>query len=209
MDNCSPSNPLDRYLVQAGLLTQTQVAMALADQEATGMCLSEILAAQGWIDEKTLEYLLQKLVPPKLKISNVIAKSVELRKQSAQLINHAKNIRAVTAEFVISPKMGISELLSYYEAGERNFDKVDLQGINLSGLNLTGINFAQANLSRTDLSGATLHRANLTRANLTKATLQNTDLSQANLTRANLDGAVIDWVVLTDALIPDGLIQPW
>jgi uncharacterized protein YjbI with pentapeptide repeats len=115
----------------------------------------------------------------------------------------------------ISPK----ELLSRYQAGERNFAgirlaepdddpealcKADLSEIILSGAYLPGVKLREVNLSGAkfigvympdaDLTLADLREANLTGATLTRACLECADLKFANLeggnlTRANLDGA--------------------
>jgi len=55
---------LGSYLIEAGLLTQTHIDVALADQEATGMRFGDILVVRGWIKEKTIEYLMEKVILP-------------------------------------------------------------------------------------------------------------------------------------------------
>ncbi|HEY9847029.1 MAG TPA: hypothetical protein V6D03_12655 [Candidatus Caenarcaniphilales bacterium] len=55
---------LGDYLVEAGLLTQVQIDVALADQEATGMRFGDILVLRGWIREQTIEYFMKKLILP-------------------------------------------------------------------------------------------------------------------------------------------------
>lgn len=55
---------LGSYLTEAGLLTQVQIDVALADQEATGVRFGDILVLRGWIKEQTIEYFMRKLVLP-------------------------------------------------------------------------------------------------------------------------------------------------
>jgi len=55
---------LGAYLVEADLLTEAQVEVALTDQNATGIRFGEILVARGWIKQKTLEYLMKKVISP-------------------------------------------------------------------------------------------------------------------------------------------------
>jgi len=55
---------LGGYLVEAGLLTQSQVDVALNDQRLTGMRFGEILAARGWVKQQTIEYLMVKVILP-------------------------------------------------------------------------------------------------------------------------------------------------
>jgi len=60
---------LGSYLVEAGLLTQLQVRVALADQQAIGLRFGDVLVLQGWIKQQTLEYFMQKLVLPERKVA--------------------------------------------------------------------------------------------------------------------------------------------
>jgi hypothetical protein len=56
--------PLGAYLVEAGLLSEAQVGVALVDQDATSMLFGEILVTRGWVKAQTIEYLMQKIVLP-------------------------------------------------------------------------------------------------------------------------------------------------
>lgn len=55
---------LGSYLVEAGLLTEAQVDVALNDQNFTSMRFGEVLAARGWVKQQTVEYLMEKIVLP-------------------------------------------------------------------------------------------------------------------------------------------------
>lgn len=56
--------PLGAHLVEAGLLTEAQVGVALADQNLTALPFGEIVVARGWVKEQTIEYLFQKIILP-------------------------------------------------------------------------------------------------------------------------------------------------
>jgi hypothetical protein len=56
--------PLGAYLVEAGLLSEAQVAVALTDQSSISMSLGEILVTRGWVKQQTIEYLMQKVILP-------------------------------------------------------------------------------------------------------------------------------------------------
>ena len=58
------SKRLGDYLVDAGLLTQSQIEVALEDQLNTGLRLGDVLARRGWVKEETIEYLMQKIILP-------------------------------------------------------------------------------------------------------------------------------------------------
>lgn len=113
-------------------------------------------------------------------------------------------------------KITTDELLARYNAGERNFNGIELlrivgemgerdgvsglitgledtelRGINLRGGNLEDVDLSGANLTGADLFGAYLGGASLVKtilrdANLFSTNLNNADLTGADLTRANL-----------------------
>jgi hypothetical protein len=58
------NKPIGMYLVEAGLLSEAQVGVALADQDVTSMLFGEILVTRGWVKAQTIEYLMQKIVLP-------------------------------------------------------------------------------------------------------------------------------------------------
>lgn len=59
-----PYRPIGAYLVEAGLITDAQVGVALADQNVTAMPFGEIVVARGWVKEQTIEFIMQKVVLP-------------------------------------------------------------------------------------------------------------------------------------------------
>jgi len=63
---------------------------------------------------------------------------------------------------VPSKPMHVKEMLSRYEAGQRDFRNLNLIAANLRNLNLSGINLSGANLAKANLAGANLSQANLT-----------------------------------------------
>ncbi|WP_299489771.1 hypothetical protein [Acaryochloris sp. IP29b_bin.137] len=59
-----PYQPIGAYLVEAGLLTDAQVGVALADQTVTAMPFGEIVVARGWVKEQTIEFIMKRVVLP-------------------------------------------------------------------------------------------------------------------------------------------------
>jgi hypothetical protein len=55
---------LGAYLLEAGLLTEAQVQVALYDRAATGKRFSEIVVDHGWVKQKTIDFLMQKVIIP-------------------------------------------------------------------------------------------------------------------------------------------------
>jgi hypothetical protein len=58
------SKRLGDYLVEAGLVTEAQVEVALADQMTTHLRFGDVLIRRGWVKEETIEYLMQKVILP-------------------------------------------------------------------------------------------------------------------------------------------------
>lgn len=109
------------------------------------------------------------------------------------------------------------DITAKYEAGERNFARINLKDEALPGINLTLTDLQEANfvwcdlressLSHANLTSAQLRHADLTNANLQGAKLQGTDLQGAKLQGANLSWAVLRGTNLTDADLTDVNLQ--
>ncbi len=56
--------PLGMYLLEASLITPKQLDLALQEQKGSSKQLGHILAASGWIEQQTIEYLMEKVVVP-------------------------------------------------------------------------------------------------------------------------------------------------
>ncbi|MDF0556053.1 pentapeptide repeat-containing protein [Kamptonema sp. UHCC 0994] len=101
--------------------------------------------------------------------------------------------------FKRKPKREISvtdtgEILRRYGDGDRNF-----QGINLAGVELVGVNLQNANLIGANLQDADLRNAKLDGVRLVIANLSEADLSGASLRKAKLVGAILNDVQLNHA----------
>jgi uncharacterized protein YjbI with pentapeptide repeats len=77
---------------------------------------------------------------------------------------------------------------------DKNFDRLDLRGINLCGVNLVDVNLVDASFVAADLSEANLQNANLSRAKLVQTQLDRTDLTGACLTGAYIE----DWGITNE-----------
>jgi hypothetical protein len=63
MESYNPNaKQIGSYLIDAGLLDQSQVDLALSDQKSTGMRFGDIIVSRGWVKKQTLEYILGKVV---------------------------------------------------------------------------------------------------------------------------------------------------
>lgn len=78
--------PLGQYFVEAGLLNEAQIRVALTDQKTTGMLFGEVVVARGWMKEQTVEYLMKKVVVPERK--RLEAKRMQAQQHSHHLQAH-------------------------------------------------------------------------------------------------------------------------
>ncbi len=90
----------------------------------------------------------------------------------------------------------VSQLLSGYALGERNFSGIDLSWASLKGVSLPEIDFVEA-----ILQGIDLRESNLQKAELMDATFEGANLSGANLSNANLEGANLAHADLSQTLL--------
>jgi len=99
----APSRPkrIGGYLVEAGLLTPSQVAVALNDQKQTGMRFGEILAARGWVKQETIEYFMQQVILPEQQ-----ATQREHQPADAQPMPHQNQIEDLPHEIVVPNDIG-------------------------------------------------------------------------------------------------------
>jgi hypothetical protein len=77
---------LGSYLIDAGLLSPSQVDVALNDQASTGMRFGEIIVERGWVKQQTIDYLHRKIIELEREIGQpldkgVVQTSYSLRKQ--------------------------------------------------------------------------------------------------------------------------------
>jgi hypothetical protein len=72
------------YLVEAGLLTDDQVKVALNDQQATGMRFGDIIVARGWLKEQTIEWVMQKVIIPEKRALNKQQEQIVAQRQTLQ-----------------------------------------------------------------------------------------------------------------------------
>lgn len=66
------SKPLGMYLVEAGIVTSNQVNTALEEQQKLGKRLGEILVTRGWVEQQTVDYLMEKVVFPERRVAKEI-----------------------------------------------------------------------------------------------------------------------------------------
>ena len=64
---------LGDYLIEAGLLTNKQLEIALDEQQRTDLRLGAIIHCRGWLDQQTVEYLMEKVILPERESKLLVA----------------------------------------------------------------------------------------------------------------------------------------
>ena len=71
------------YLLDAGLLTEAQIDVVLADQACTGHRFGDIVVARGWIPQVTLDYINDKVIEIERDIGEPLSRKIIAYAQDA------------------------------------------------------------------------------------------------------------------------------
>jgi len=104
--------PIGIYLVEAGLVTSAQVEIALNEQKHSGRRLGEILVSHGWVEQPTIDYLMEKVVLPERE--TFPEKRLEQHK--------TKNQKLIAVEQSNQPEFGGSDLLPLSDVASHSFE---------------------------------------------------------------------------------------
>jgi uncharacterized protein YjbI with pentapeptide repeats len=96
----------------------------------------------------------------------------------------------------------------YNKENDKNFDDLQMQGINLRGADLTLASFARSNLSYSNLENAILAGVNFSESNLDNANCKKAQFQNAILVRTKLNGANLSESILTGSCIEGWGITP-
>jgi uncharacterized protein YjbI with pentapeptide repeats len=102
--------------------------------------------------------------------------------------------------------METSELFERYAIGQRNFNWVELNGVNLAKAALPRILLSRAKLINTNLERADLTQAHLMKANLSRSNFRNANLTEITLIKANLTAANLQQARLVNANLSRALL---
>jgi hypothetical protein len=61
---------LGAYLVEAGLLSFDHLQVALSEQKHTDKRLGEVVADRGWVNQQTIDYLMEKVILPERQMAS-------------------------------------------------------------------------------------------------------------------------------------------
>lgn len=203
--------PLGEVLIEAGLITASQIEFALQLQSTSHLKIGEILASHDWIKQQTADFFALKwadLLEQKQKKPLVyyfrnagllneqqIAALIREQKQQAKpkrfhrLAVEQGYLKQTTVDFFLAKifKIYNTNVFSFtkpYEILSRyNRGEANFQRTDLSKAPLMGVS-----LKGIQLDGSNLRAANLNSSNLSKSSLIQTDLALVDLMKAVLTG---------------------
>lgn len=201
--------PLGEILIEAGLISASQLELALHQQKDDSRRIGEILASHKWIKQKTADFFVEKwsmLVTQKQKKplvyyfrhsglldENQITLLLQEQKQQEKPMRFHRlavergYIKQLTVDFFLS------NIFEIYHSNVFSFAKpYEI----LTKYNKGETNFCRTELSTAPLMGVSLKNiqldgSNLREVNLSSANLSNSSLKQTNLALANLTKSIL------------------
>ena len=216
------SKPLGEILIEAGLITASQIEFALHQQADSDLRIGEILASHNWIEQKTADFFAEKwskVINQKQKKPLVYYfrhAGLLNEEQIAQIIEEQRLEEKPTRFHRLAVKKGylkqitvdffLANIFNIYNNNVFSFAKpYEI----LSRYNKGEINFRRTELSRAplmgvsfkgiQLDGSILRQANLNNCNLSDSSLIQTDMAFTNLVKAILIKANLERAILYQA----------
>ncbi len=219
MQNSSTSNkpliskvnrPLGEILIEAGLITASQIEFALQQQSSSNLKIGEILASHNWIKQQTADFFVEQwpqLVQQQQKKPLIyyfrqsglldeqqIAKLITEQQQYSKPVRFhriavkRKYLNQATVDFFLTNIFGIynTNVVSFAKPYEI-----------LRRYNRGETNFHRTELSKAPLAGVTLKGIQLDGSNLRQANLSNCNLSESSLIQTNLTLSDLVKAILT------------
>ena len=199
------NRPLGEVLIEAGLITASQIEFALQLQSTSKMRVGEILASHNWIEQKTADFFAEeweKLLQEKQKkpliyyfrSAGLLSEqqiAVLIREQKQQLKPKRFHRLAVEEGYIkqITVDFFLANIFKIYNTNVFSFAKpYEI----LSRYNRGETNFRRTELSKAPLMGVSLKGIQLDGSNLREANLNSSNLSESSLIQADL--ALVDLV---------------
>jgi len=202
---------LGEILVEAGLVSVTQIELALQEQKHKDLRIGEILASHGWIAQETVDFFADRwpqLVQEKTKkplvyyfrqagllseeqIQSIVEeqKRAKNNKRFHHLVIEKGYLKPITVEFFLVRifKIYSSQKLSFEKPYEMLREYIKGR-INFKRIDFRKATFKGLTLKGVILDGSNLRGTDLSNCNLANSSMVQVNLAEANLTRANLTG---------------------
>ncbi|MGF1590245.1 MAG: pentapeptide repeat-containing protein [Pleurocapsa sp.] len=203
------NRPLGEILIEAGLITASQIEFALQLQANSNLRVGEILASHNWIKQQTADFFAEnwtKLLAQKQKEPLIyyfrqaglldeqqIAQLLKEQQQQAKptrfhrLAVERGYLKQITVDFFLA------SIFNIYNTNVFSFAKPYeiLSRYNKGETNFRRTELSKAPLMGVSLKGIQLDGSNLREANLTSCNLSESSLIQTNLALVNLVKAIL------------------
>ncbi|MEM8676039.1 MAG: pentapeptide repeat-containing protein [Cyanobacteria bacterium P01_G01_bin.67] len=202
--------PLGEILIEAGLITASQIEFALQLQSSSNLRIGEILASHNWIKQQTADFfaesweslLAQKQKKPLIYYFRHAGLLDE--QQIAKLIREQQQQQKPTRFHRLAVKQGylkqitvdffLANIFNIYNTNVFSFAKpYEI----LSRYNKGETNFRRTDLSKAPLVGVSLKGIHLDGSNLREANLSSCNLSESSLIQSNLAAVDLVKAILT------------
>ena len=217
--------PLGQMLIEAGLISISQIELALQEQQQNNLRIGEILVAHGWIRQNTIDFFCDRWLKyiqsekkhplvyyfqeaDLLSVSQceAIIRLQKLKRKKARFHHLAVEqgyLKQTTVDFFLA------HLFEVYDTNSISIAKPYelLKKYSRGEKDFPKINLAKAPLMSVSLKEISLNGSNLRKADLSKANLSHSSLIQVNLSLANLSNAILTKVNFTRAFLTRSNLQ--
>lgn len=206
---------LGQILLEAGLISISQLELALQEQQESGLMIGEIISRHGWINQKTANFFAQQwqqliqteakqpliyyfqeaALLDKQQIKTLLAiqqKSTESAEKSRfhHLVVEKGYLKQITVDYFLT------YLFGFYNPNVTSLDKT--YGI-LKNYVQGDTDFRNSDLRKAPLMNVTLKGVKLDGSNLRKANFHDSNLSYSSFVLVNLSRADLAKAILTEA----------
>ncbi len=219
LDNSQPKKPLGEMLLEAGLVSISQIEMALEEQKENNIKIGKILAYHGWIKQETADFFAEKLSKFLRKSARrpiafyLFAAGLLDQKQLAFLKQQQRQISSETRRHCLALDQGyvkqvtvnfflkyLYNLYRFQNSSLTSPDEVIRNYINRE-INFQGLKLNQVSLNGVKLKKIILDNSLLIQANLNNSDLSCSSLIEVNLTLADLELANLSYVNFKQACL--------
>ncbi len=219
------NKPLGQILVEAGLISMSQIELALREQEQSNLKIGEILTLHGWIKQETADFFAEQwkgllLEPQKKPLIyyfqqaalldqqqiNELIRLQKLKQKKVRFHNLAveqKYLKQVTVDFFVTNLFCIDNpnpLTKAYEIIKYYAEgEKKFPKSNLRKALLIGVTLTGVNLNGSNFRKANLKGSNLSNSSLIKTNFTLADLSKSILKEVNLSKSILDGANLREA----------
>ncbi|MBE9043323.1 pentapeptide repeat-containing protein [Pleurocapsales cyanobacterium LEGE 10410] len=215
--NFKKNKPLGEILIEAGLISPSQIEFALQEQLNSSSKIGEILASHRWIKQQTADFFAEQwstLIKQKQKkplVYYLRCSGLLDEQQIAQLLREQQQqskptrfhrlavergyIKQITLDFFLANIFNIYNTNNFsfakpYEIISRyTKGKTNFRRMELSKAPLMGVSLKGIQLDGSNLREANLNSCNLSDSSLIQTNLALVDLVKAILTKANFERA--------------------